>query len=340
MSEVKACKQATCPVNNGGECLEGLELKDCTHFYLTSDTDEITANDDSEINNSTIPPKPIVRTQLFSANELTLEEIPTVTSKYACQLVIILGDLKSGKTTLLGTIFDLFQLGHFKQFIFGGSLTQKGFEIRSHLSRLASGRNTPETERTKTLEFRVLHLGIRVEGRPHVQHMLLSDVSGEIIRQARNSSGIMKKKLEIAKFADHLFYILDGDQLSYLNKAKTILNAELFIQSAINNQIFTSETTLNILITKWDKLKNELDFDFEAIKDRLNTRFASNLQAIRYSKMASRPDENVEELDLGYGVKEFLAGLLEVVPKQHANCATGHNTGRYFDMFKTAEFHD
>jgi hypothetical protein len=336
MTQIKACKQAGCPVGQSGECLESLSLDECPHFYYASGEDDLEPLDDAEgePGKSAIPPQQVIRTQLFSANELTLAEIPTITQKYNCKLVVILGDLKSGKTTLLGTMFDLFQLGHFEQYIYGGSLTQKGFEVRSHLARIASGRSTPETERTKTLEFRVLHLGVKVTGRSNIQHLLLSDVSGETIRQARNSSTLMKKQLSIAKSADHLFYILDGEQLTFRNRAKTLLNAELFIQSAINNGIFTTSTVLNILISKWDKIKNEEDFNLDEVTQRLNNRFSNDLKSIAYSKMASRPDPDTQEMDLGYGVSEFLSTILTLDSKLSIETPKQKTRKRFFDKFQ------
>jgi len=341
MSIVKqrACRQENCPVKEKGECLEALEdLEECTHFYWNESDDggEIDeGHSDTEMATSSGNTS---RFTLFSANELTLQEIPIVTNKHHCELVVILGDLDSGKTTLLATIFDLFQTGDFQNLLFAGSLTQKGFERRSHLSRVVSGRSKADTERTKSLEFRVLHLAVKVKGRSEVRHLLLSDVSGETIRQARNSSSVMKKQLQVVKHADHLFYVLDGEGLTSQNRAKTLLNADLFIKSAIQNQIFNSSTKLNILITKWDKLKGERNFDggkfLEELKQRFEDKFGPDLGMIVFSKIASRPDEHVKEFDMGYGVSEFLNDLLLERRKQIPSSIPVNTSERFIDRFK------
>jgi hypothetical protein len=337
MSEVKACKQANCPVNKGGECLEGIDLeKDtCTHFYWDNVDDNEVADSEEE---PAIPPVTTNRVSLFSGNELTLQEITTVTKKYACDLIIILGDLDCGKTTLLATIFDLLQVGQLKGYMFAGSLTQKGFEIRSHLARIASGADKAETERTKTLEFRVLHLALKSLNGGLIKHLLLSDASGETIRQARSSASLMKKQLEIVRFADHLFYIIDGEKLLVEDRATTMLNTDLFFQNAINNGIFNKQTSINILISKWDKLKNLPGFDMQKmVVDKINDRFSGGLGQIRFSVIASRPDEESVEFDLGYGVEEFLSNFF--VPQDKLELIKLNNPGsnREIDNFQMKE---
>jgi hypothetical protein len=336
MSDVKACKQVGCPVRENGQCLEGIDLdKDtCTHFYW--DEDGETGSDEEE---PAIPPAPGGRTTLFSGNELTLSEITLVTQKYSADLIVILGDLDCGKTTLLATIYDLLQVGDFKDYSFAGSLTQKGFEIRSHLARVSSGSAEADTERTKTLEFRILHLAIKSKKQSRIKHLLLSDVSGETIRQARSSAKIMKEQLSIAKQADHLFYIIDGEQLLIANRVKTMLNTDLFFQSAINNGIFDNSTVLNVVISKWDKLKGQRDFDLEKIViQKIDGRFGQHIGQINYSMIAARPGEENEEFDLGYGVGDFLDNFFKIPEKVYPVIFVKEASGGQFDKFKMQDY--
>jgi hypothetical protein len=335
MSEVKACKQVGCPVRENGECLEGIDLtKDtCTHFYWDEVGEE--KNDDEE---PAIPTTTTNRTSLFSGNELQLKEITTVTQKYGCELIIILGDLDCGKTTLLATLYDLFQVGDFKGYTFAGSLTQKGFEIRSHLARVASGSNDADTERTKTLEFRILHIAIKSEGQSRIKHLLLSDVSGETIRQARSSAKIMKEQLGIVNQADHLFYIIDGEQLLVADRVKTMLNTDLFFQNAINNGVFGKNTMLTILISKWDKLKNAEGFDMEKmVIEKINNRFGNQLGKITFSVIAARPGEGDEEFELGHGVGEFLDGFFVTPEKIKSKILVNSTLNTRLDKFRIKE---
>ena len=259
MSDVRACKQPGCNVREDGSCLEGLEHLECPHFYWSEDDHEIEEDVDTEIPSVVV--KASNKVNVFEGTELSVDRISSITNKYTCELIVILGDLGSGKTTLLATIFDLFQTGYLKNYLFAGSMTQKGFEMRCHHSRMLSGGTKAETERTKTREFKILHIGIKSIEHSLVKHFLLSDISGETIQEARNSSSAMKEQLNIVKQANHIIYIIDGEKLSSSLRASTIMDSELFIQSALDNNIFTKETVLNILISKWDKLESIPSFN-------------------------------------------------------------------------------
>ncbi|MRX42062.1 hypothetical protein GJU43_22535 [Flavobacterium sp. LC2016-23] len=306
MSDVRACVQAGCNVREDGSCLEGLEHLECPHFYWSEDDEEIEQDIDSETPSVVV--KNSNKINVFEGAELSVGEISSITHKYSCGLIVILGDLGCGKTTLLATIFDLFQIGYLKNYLFAGSMTQKGFELRCHLSRMLSGGTKPETERTKTREFKILHIGIKSVEHSFVKHFLLSDISGETIQEARNSSSTMKEQLSIVKLANHIIYIIDGEKLAGSLRASTIMDSELFIQSALDNNIFTRETILNILISKWDMLENSTSFNLESVLiNKIKNRFESNLNAINFKKIASRPaQENSSNIDLGFGVEELI----------------------------------
>lgn len=309
MIEVKACSQPDCAIRKDGKCLEGLEHEECPHFYWDD------SNEDEEyIENETpsILNKASNKIDVFSGSELRLTEITSITKRYACDLVVILGDLDCGKTTLLATIFDLFQIGQFKKYLFAGSLTQKGFEIRSHLSRMVSGSTKADTERTKALDFRILHIAIKSIETPLKKHFLLSDISGETIQLARSSGSAMKEQLGVVKLANHVIYIIDGEKIAGSEKAATLLDAQLFIQSALDNKIFTRDTMLNILISKWDLLEKLNSFNLEeTVINKINSRFLSRLKGINYKKIASRPDlETPTSIDLGFGLEDLIDNFM------------------------------
>lgn len=337
MSDIKACKQAGCDVRNDGSCLEGLEHHECTHFYWSEEDEELEQDIDPEI--ASVLVKASNKINVFQGSELSAGEISSITNKYPCDLVIILGDLGCGKTTLLATIFDLFQIGYLKKYLFAGSLTQKGFELRCHLSRMLSGGTKPETERTKTREFKILHIGIKSIEHSFVKHFLLSDISGETIQAARSSSSSMKEHLGMVKVANHIIYIIDGEKLAGSMRATTIMNCELFIQSALDNDIFTKETILNILISKWDILENVKTFDLEvSVIKKITNRFQSRLSGINFKKIASRPDhENLSNVNLGFGVEELINDFMKRPDTQKKLTLQAEVSERLIENYKIKE---
>jgi len=330
MGDIKSCKQIDCEVRLDGNCLEGLDIEECPHFYWAETEDVET----EEVDDSVLVPTQSNKISLFRGTELSLTDMKYITHRYKCDLVVILGDLDCGKTTLLATIFDMFQIGGFKKYIFAGSLTQKGFEIRSHLSRVESGGTVADTERTKVLEFRLLHIAIQNEERL-LKHFLLSDISGETIKLARSSSTAMKEQLGSVKLADHIIYVIDGQKLASRHRIATIMDAELFIQSCIDNGIFSTATVLNILISKWDLL-SKVDFDIDStVVTKLNQRFDKSLKAINYKKIASRPqDASEEEVNLGFGVENLIDDFMKGDDKKPKLSVTKIVSQRQIDNYK------
>lgn len=304
MEKLKNCKQVGCQVSEDGKCLEGLEIDDCPHFYWSEELQDIDETIEAPQNNPTSKQPTF---QLFPGTELTLQQIDTVTNKYNCSWVVILGEFDCGKTTLLSSIFDLLQIGFFKKHLFAGSLTPIGFEERSHLSRTISGNEKPDTERTKSLGFRLLHLALKRLDSATIRNFILSDVSGETIRQARNSGSVMKSQLSLVKNADIIFYMFDGEKLRQEQRGATMLNANLFLDNAIKNGILDKNSVLNILISKWDMLFDDATFDLEKqIVQPLNSRFNHQLAVINYFKIAARPDESDKGIEIGFGLEDLL----------------------------------
>lgn len=336
VEKLKACKQENCKIAQDGKCLEGLDINDCPHFYWDEngiDDSGTKINESSDTRNISRQPT----YQLFPGTELEPNQISIITNKYSCKLTVILGEFDCGKTTLLSSIFDLFQIGHFKNYLFAGSLTQIGFEERSHLSRSISGSEIPDTERTKSLEFRLLHIGVKKRDSSKINHLILSDISGETIRQARNSGSVMKSRLSLVKDADYVVYMFDGEKLNPANRSTTLLNSNLFIQSALDNGIFDQETVLNVIISKWDLVSKDSTFNLETdLINLLDTRFKGRLKDVKYSFMAARPDEpGNKDIGLGFGVEAFLDTITsQDMPKQIENTDEVPQYERNFANFK------
>jgi hypothetical protein len=101
-----------------------------------------------------------------------------ITTRAPTNVILFAGTAESGKTTLLATLYLLFQKGPFASFSFAGSRTLVGFEQRVHNARLASNLSKPRTERSKVSEL--LHLRVRKEDRSiPAQELLLCDLWGE-----------------------------------------------------------------------------------------------------------------------------------------------------------------
>ena len=105
-------------------------------------------------------------------NGLSAAETVAITRRALTSVVLFAGTAGCGKTTLLASLYLLFQRGPFAGYNFAGSDTLVGFEERVSLARTASGRDAPTTPRTRVSEY--LHLRVRhilkSNGRDHSVH--------------------------------------------------------------------------------------------------------------------------------------------------------------------------
>jgi hypothetical protein len=324
------CKQVTCQVHVDGKCLESFDPpRDCPHFYF-----EETNDASSQISSPEETTSQPAQVSLFSGDELSLKELTFLTYKYPTKVIVIIGESECGKTTLLGTICDMFQIAPIGKFLFAGSVTLIGFEKRSHLSRKASNLSRQDTERTKSKEFNFLHLAVKKENELNKKstHLLLSDISGERFQSARDYSSSMKS-LDLLKTADHLFVMIDGERLSKnLTRHGVIFNVQMFIKNALDDEMFDRKTQLNVIISKCDLLK---DFDFtKLIETPFNNEFSHRLKGLKFIKLAARPEEGPLN---GFGIEEILDICTENRTHSFEFPHLISERDRYFDLYKTVK---
>lgn len=304
--QFKKCTQAGCTIHEDGVCLENFEdATQCPHFYLAENGDT-----DSDIEELAQEKKEVI--ELFDGEQLTLKNVRQVTYKYPTDVVYLIGEHDSGKTTILATLFEMFQMGPFHEYNFAGSYTQVGFERRCYYSRIGSDRSVPDTERTKLLEFNFLHLALKKNPeRPETIHLLLSDISGEKFKRARNSSDEMRE-LSLMSRAKIVNYVIDGEKLAKPRSRFAAINeAKLFIQKALDVCVFNKKTQLNFIVSKWDLLNSVSDFNYlEHIEGAFTRDFQGRLRGIEFYKIAVRPLEITDEFELGHGLLKILNSWL------------------------------
>lgn len=310
-----SCAQDACTVHIDGGCLEGLPLNDCPHHIAGdergaseagSGTVTATTPNSDEIRDTGHDPEVV---KLFSGEELGLDDARSIMARSLTQLVVILGAPDSGKTTLLASLWDLFQRGPFAGYLFAGSQTQPAFERRCHLSRTESGLPHPDTERTmRSDETRLLHMAVRDEElRRPAKHILLSDIAGERLEDVRVSTD-EAKRLTLLKRADHIVLLLDGERLVSLNDRHLARNASTnLLRSLLDAEVLGPNHYVEVLVSKWDIVTKTEDADSvrfvkETLKDIVD-RFGSRFSRLHAGRIAARPNSD-SDLTFGFGVEE------------------------------------
>lgn len=336
MEEVKnkkICHQTGCKILEGGSCLESIDVTkdECPHFYADDDT---TRGEETKLPNNE---KPGVGIRLYTGKEMTFAETSLVTNRYDSKLIAIIGESKSGKTTLLAEYFINFQKAPFGDYFYAGSLTQIGFEERCFYATVGSKAKRPDTGRTKSKEFSFLHLALKTKNKlsDDPVHFLISDISGERFREAKVSSAQMQE-LKILRAADFILFIIDGEKLADKStRAVTIEDAKTFIQKALDERIFDKATKLKVAISKWDYLHSDASFSFDdKIVKAFTDRFASRLATLEFTQLAARSNHN--SVKAGTGLHELLKGW--EMDDNNAVKAVGmvqHNSDRAFHKYST-----
>jgi hypothetical protein len=174
------------------------------------DADEDDEETDQEGTHERPPPEVAPRTLVTSDAALTFPQARTLTTRRGARLVLLMGEIGAGKTTLMVETWTwLVAHGPLANHRFGGSRTAMAFEERAFLSRLEAGTSAPDTLRTHEEDDGLLHLriarpdGVRVE-------LLLADYSGEHFERIRHGTNLLDE-LPWATRADRIAVLLDGE---------------------------------------------------------------------------------------------------------------------------------
>lgn len=223
-----------------------------------------------------------------------------------CNVILFAGGAGCGKTTLLASLFLLFQRGPVAGYAFAGSSTLMGFNERNFHALCISNNTKPTTPRTTVSEY--LHLQVRSESPlASPQDIILCDLLGEDFRMAKDSTEDCQR-LSILRRADHLVLLVDGEKLasrSTRNAAK--LDPQTLLRRCLDSGMVSARALVDVLVTKWDVvLKSSNVQDTEAFVDHLESEFQSlfsaRVGALNFGRIAAQPFE--ADLPLGYGVTE------------------------------------
>jgi hypothetical protein len=229
------------------------------------------------------------------------------------QWIVLAGPSDSGKTTLLTSLYDLFQWRRVEGYAFAGSNTLPAFEERSYLSRRDSGNVVPHTARTlyKGPHPEYLHLRIRqTEGLRSFRDFLLTDVSGEMFEHARDSTTECKE-MTFLKRANHFVLFLDSAKGVQQDKRWAMIeDGRALLRSCLDSEMISANCVVNVVWSRFDyfvaKQSDESHERFRAdAKTELCTTFDQLIPRLMFSEIAARPTE-APQLHPCYGVQALL----------------------------------
>lgn len=316
-----SCRNPHCQVAKTGACLEGIEqASKCSNYVaagaLPSTPEALPAPDQRPIAKPEGVPLPL-------SVAMTPEGTYEVTRGSFARVVIVAGEQRTGKTTLLASLYEAFQYGPLGTLAFAGSRTLHGYERRLHLSRCASGLERADTDRTKPLEgFQFLHLRIRETTTDRRTDLLFGDMSGELYKSLRDSTAECRK-FGFIGCAHDFVVLLNGRKVELGEHAEAFAHVSALIRSLLDASVLGKHSRVTLLTTMWDLLDTPTKATERAriaeFEDLFRRSYSDRLLAIECVRSAARPEAGGAPIGIDTLLRGWLA-MPEIVrrPTEHS----------------------
>ena len=239
---------------------------------------------------------------------LEVNELYSIMAKEKTKLIIIAGDVGSGKTTISTTIYQLFQKAPIANCYFAGSATLHAYEERSFYTRLVSKQKQPLTQRTPLNRKDVfLHLRLRNIKKDEINNYLFTDLSGE---QFMSCIANPQKAQELFPFmcrTNFFVGVLDGEQLASGKRNMITNDIVRLIETFLYADLLNEECTLQIIFSKYDLLVQSSDCSkiISYVHKQILTHFSEKFINIDFFCVAAMPNDT-QSFDVGTGLEDVL----------------------------------
>lgn len=249
-------------------------------------------------------------------------------------IVVVAGPARCGKTTLVAGLYELFHRGPMGGYMFAGSRTLPGFEQRCHLARVASGLDTPDTERTMRSEGKdLLHLRLAEREGGAFRNILFSDIYGEAFRRAADVAEDCQK-FTVLKRACHVAVLVDGAKVAdRAERQAAFTSADSLVGQCLDCGMFNGESSVQVVVTKWDLLAGNARIEkfVDGKLDWLSGRYASRVGSLSAHKVSIRPPGG-GAIKPGHGMADLL-GIWAQVRWPRLPEAAARPQPRYYTEF-------
>ena len=309
-SGVVVCGNSDCRVAENGRCVEGFELDACPHYVRDaldqSEGGVVAQNEQGKGGIESVP--------LASADALTPSQASELLRTREARVIAIFGPLESGKTSLIASLYDLFQAGPVVGIEFARSRTLHAFERTCHDARSASRRGEPHMYRTNRGEVRFFHLEVGGGAVGDGLSLIVGDRSGEEYQEAAANTSSALTFLEVVR-ADSLTVLVDGERLLDTG-ARHNLRGEiiLMLQSLRDGDAMRTGSRMAFVLTKLDAVlgspyAERAASDFDHLVGHIRTLFGDIFSAIEPFKIAASPKSDASMR--GKGVPDLLSFWLQ-----------------------------
>lgn len=320
------CANPDCRVAETGRCVEGLELNACPHYGLEPDDAEVDGEElnDEDGNQSVM---------LSSARALSPEDASHVIRQGDSRVIAVLGPSDSGKTSLIASLYDLFQEGPVAGLEFARSQTLHAFEHTCHDARAASRRSEPHMNRTPIGEVSFYHLEIGGLQNGKNIALLLGDRAGEEYRAAADDVSVVAGFSEVAR-ADTLTVLVDGERLLDTGARHNLRSdINMMLQGLHEGGGLRVGARLALVLTKLDAVtaadqRERALRDFDSLLDDVRRWFGNPFSEVEPFQVAASPKTTA--LSRGTGVADLLTFWIRPAAPPKVSAPTRSNSVRAF----------
>lgn len=247
--------------------------------------------------------------QINSGEALSRDKFYTIAAKESTKMLLLLGPVASGKTTIETSLYQLFQEKPVENYYFAGSRSLQGFEQRAYYTRIKSKGSLPDTPRTKVDEEPTfLHLRLWNRDNDATTNLIFWDISGEAFSENIGKVDSVKKEFSFAERADFVIGIIDGEKLCN-KKTKNSVVSEIIqlLRTFLDSGVLGEGCVLQIVFSKYDLLIKEENYAeiIERAKDQINGYLEELSANIEYYCVAAMPS-SAKDIQVGYGLSELL----------------------------------
>lgn len=301
------CANPDCRIAETGKCVEGFETSKCPHFgHAPAEiSEDDTSRETSEASEGV---------RLPGADTLTVADTAKLLRTGDARIIAIIGPSDAGKTSLIASLYDLFQDGPVSGVEYARSNTLHAFEHTCHDARAASRRKVPHINRTPLGEVRFYHLDLGGGPAGDALALAMGDRAGEEYRSAADDASIVTGFPEVRR-ADSLTLLVDGERLLDAG-ARHNLRSEvtMMLQALVDGGAVQVGQRLVLVLTKIDLVQASpnqarAERDFGDLLARLEQLFGHVFSVIQALKIAASP--KTDALPRGTGVPELLAFWLK-----------------------------
>jgi hypothetical protein len=250
-ASVAPCRLADCPVGATGKCKRNFDPVDSCPDFGPGDSQVELSESEERIVEQTVPDLH----RFPSSDVMYVSDLVELLRAERPRIVALVGEQKAGKTTLLASLYQHYCRGPFADHRFAGSRTLTAFAKRHHLSLLSSSRTVPTTPRTSRDDpVSFFHLMLKPLGPHALQHLVISDRSGEAFDAARVDTSLISELHEVRQ-AGRVCFLLDGARLMADDqRAGYTRRFKQMIRALNDNGALRDGAPVEILTTKVDKL--------------------------------------------------------------------------------------